>query len=134
MFLLESDPTQNGFNNWLRDYGIWISLAAAGIVFLVVLVLFIIAMVKRKKDPIGYKPTSVQQAETSRILEALGGRDNIIAHSLTGSRIVLVLKDYNVVDDETLNKNGIESIIKMSNKITLVSKSEASKIYKGLFH
>ena len=134
MYIFDNDPTVNWLNDWLRNYGIWISIAAAGAVFLVVLVLFIVAMIKRRQNPIPYSAKSVAAVETSAILEALGGRDNIIAHSLTGSRIVLVLKDYSIVKDEVLNQNGIESIIKMSNKITLVSKSESGKIYKGLFH
>ena len=134
MLFFENDPTTNPFNDWLRSYGIWLSFAAAGIVFLVVLVLFIIAMAKRKQNPVAYKPKPAITGDYTKILDALGGRDNIIAHSLTGSRIVLVLKNYNIVNDEELNKNGIDSIVKMSNKITLVSKSESSKIYKGLFH
>ena len=134
MYILDNDPTVNWLNEWLRNYGIWISIGAAAIVFIVVLVLFIVAMVKRKQNPVPYSSKTVLANEVNEILEALGGRDNIIAHSLTGSRIVLVLKDYTVVNDEVLNKNGIESVIKMSNKITLVSKSESAKIYKGLFH
>ena len=47
--------------------------------------------------------------------------------------IVLMLNNYNIVDEKMLNENGVDSLIKMSNKITLVIKRDASKIYKELF-
>ena len=133
MLILEDSQT-NAFNEWLRSYGLYISLAVAGVVFLTVLVLFIIALIKRKKDPTSVLPKEVKlSANTSKILEGLGGRENIVAHSLNGSRIVLMLNNYNIVDEKMLNENGVDSLIKMSNKITLVIKRDASKIYKELF-
>ena len=133
MLILE-DYHYNAFNEWLRSYGIYIALGIAGVVFLTVLVLFIIALIKRKKDPTSVLPKEIKlSANTSKILEGLGGRENIVAHSLNGSRIVLMLNNYNIVDEKMLNENGVDSLIKMSNKITLVIKRDASKIYKELF-
>ncbi len=133
MLILEDSQT-NAFNEWLRSYGIYIALGIAGVVFLTVLVLFIIALIKRKKDPTSVLPKEIKlSANTSKILEGLGGRENIVAHSLNGSRIVLMLNNYNIVDEKMLNENGVDSLIKMSNKITLVIKRDASKIYKELF-
>ena len=133
MLILEDSQT-NAFNEWLRSYGLYISLAVAGVVFLTVLVLFIISLIKRKKDPTSALPKEIKlSANTSKILEGLGGRENIVAHSLNGSRIVLMLNNYNIVDEKMLNENGVDSLIKMSNKITLVIKRDASKIYKELF-
>lgn len=133
MLILEDSQT-NAFNEWLRSYGLYISLAVAGVVFLTVLVLFIISLIKRKKDPTSVLPKEIKlSANTSKILEGLGGRENIVAHSLNGSRIVLMLNNYNIVDEKMLNENGVDSLIKMSNKITLVIKRDASKIYKELF-
>lgn len=133
MLILEDSQT-NAFNEWLRSYGIYIALGIAGVVFLTVLVLFIIALIKRKKDPTSVLPKEIKlSANTSKILEGLGGRENIVAHSLNGSRIVLMLNNYNIVNEKMLNENGVDSLIKMSNKITLVIKRDASKIYKELF-
>ena len=110
MFFVDSDPTVNPLNEWLKSYGIWISFAMAGVVFTVVLVFFIIAMVKRKNNPTYFVEKKTKSVETQNILEALGGLENIVAHSLNGSRIVLVLKDYSLVREDTLNENGIDSI------------------------
>ena len=67
------------------------------------------------------------------LIKYIGGEDNVISHSINRSRIVLVLKDYSLVDEDKLKSCGVESIIKMSNKITLVS-NDASAIYKSLFN
>ncbi len=134
MFIIFSDPTNNWLNEFLIKWGVPLSFVAAGLVFVAVLVLFLIAFLKRKKDPMAGIKKPLLIGDINKIVEAIGGRENVVAHSLTGSRIVLVLKNYNVVNEELLNQNGIDSVIKMSNKITLVSKSDASKIYTALFH
>lgn len=130
----DGDATTNPLNEFLKNWGIPLSFIAAGIVFTVVLVFFIIAMVKRKRNPdlMVQKPVH-KVVEANNILSGLGGQENIIAHSLNGSRIVLVLKNYDLVNEEILNTNGVDTVIRMSNKITLVSKGDASKIYKGMF-
>ena len=131
---LDKDPQTNTFNEWLRSYGMYIAFVVAGIVFLVVVILFVIALIKRKKNPDSDVPiTSTAFENSSKIIDALGGMDNIISHSLKCSRIVLILQNYDVVDERKLNENGVDSLIKMSNKITLVIKKDCSKIYKELF-
>ncbi len=131
--MIIKDASTSGFGEFLSKYAFPISCIAAGIVFTVVLVFFIIAVVKRKRNPdlmIQKPQTSV---EANNILSGLGGKENILAHSLNGSRIVLVLKDYSLVNEEIINSNGVDSFIKMSNKITLVVKNDSSKLYRNMF-
>lgn len=129
-----SDPTINGFNEFLATWGIWISCALAGIIFITVLILFIYTYRKSKKNPTFYKaPKQVKEVKNEQALLALGGKDNIVEHSLNGSRIVLVLNDYSLVNESLLKEMGVDSIVKMSNKITLVIRGDASKFYKSLF-
>lgn len=66
-------------------------------------------------------------------LEAIGGRDNVIAHSLNGSRIVLVLKDYGLIDREKLKVAGAIGFVLKSDKITIVFKKDAKNIYNQMF-
>ena len=132
MIYADTDPTINQFGEWLTRYGFYVALGMAGVVFLVVLVLFIIAMVKRKKEATPLiTPKSDFNADLT-IINALGGKENIVSKSLNGSRIVIVLVDYDKIDETTLNNNGVDSLIKMSNKVTLVSKDNSEKIYKSL--
>lgn len=129
-----SDPTINGFNEFLSTWGIWISCALAGIIFITVLILFIYTYRKGKKNPTFYQePKVVKEVKNEQALSALGGADNIVEHSLIGSRVILVLKDYSLINESLLKEMGVDSIIKMSKKITLVIKGDASKFYKSLF-
>jgi len=129
-----SDPSINGFNEFLSTWGIWISCALAGIIFITVLILFLYTYNKGKKNPTFYKePKAVKEIKNEQALAALGGAENIVEHSLIGSRIVLVLNDYSLVNESLLKEIGVDSIVKMSKKITLVIKGDASKFYKSLF-
>ena len=106
-----------------------ISIGVACLIFIVVLALFIIALVKGKKKN---NITDKAFLPSNEIINALGNKENIISSSLKGSRLTLVLKDYNIINESKLNELGIDSIIKMSNKIILVSKDDLAKIYKDI--
>lgn len=130
--LTDNSPTTNPLNDFLKSKGIWIAVALASAAFIAVLVLFIIAKVKSKDAVV--EVTKPEPSERSNgILEALGGKENILEHSLTGSRLTLSLTDYNLVNEEKLNQLGVDSVIKMSNKIILVIKDDMSNLYKQMF-
>ncbi len=131
--IIYGDASKNSFNEWLGTYGLYISFALAGVVFLTVLGLFLYTYIKGKKQgPMTTKaPTKVIKNEA--VLVALGGEDNILDHSLNGSRIILVLNNYDVVNVNALKELGVSSVVKMTNKITLVIKGDASSFYKSLF-
>ena len=127
-----TSPTENPLNDFLRNYGIWIAVALASIAFIVVIVLFIIAKVKSKDSGVTYQKPELSE-RGKNILLALGGKENILEHSLNGSRLSLSLTDYNAVDEAKLNSLGVDSVIKMSNKIILVIKDDISKLYQEMF-
>lgn len=124
------DPTYNPLNEFFKNYGMYLAFAMGGIVLIVILVLTFIALSKRRKaQEVEAKPV----VNESAIFDALGGKDNIVSHSLNGSRIALELKDYSLVNEKTLNDLGVDSVIKMSNKITLVVKGDSKSFYSNLF-
>jgi len=132
--VIYGDASKNKFGEWLSSYGLYISFALAGAVFLTVLGLFIYAKVKAKKDgPVYHPQKEVKVIKNEAVLQALGGAENVVSHSLNGSRIILVLQDYTVVNEASLKELGVDSIVKMSNKITLVVKGDASSFYKSMF-
>ncbi len=93
----------------------WLYLILAVIVALVFLSLLIIKFKKKdNKSTIDYK----------EIFNDLGGKTNIISHELKGTRLVLVLKDYNQINREKLTKYGVERVVVMANKYILVGKKE----------
>ena len=118
------DPVVNDFGEFLKSYGYLFAIGAAVIVATIVVVLLLLQ--KRNK-----KPTEVKKEYSSNeIIDALGGKENILTHQKAGSRISLTLNDYSLVNEEKLNTLGVDSIIKMSNKITLVVKDDSDNFYK----
>ena len=117
------------FNEFLRNNALWLSLALAGVILLIVLISVFVSLRFRKKKG----GTSHRKIEASAYIDALGGQDNIVSHSLTRSRIVLELKDYEAVDKEKLKEAGVDGFIMMSNKLTLVIKGDADKVNKAIF-
>lgn len=131
--LIYGDASKNSFNEWLSTSGLYIAFALAGAVFLVVLILFLYTYIKsRKEGPIVQKEQP-KAIKNEAVLAALGGAENIVDHSLNGSRVILVLNDYDKVKVDNLKDLGVSSVVKMSNKITLVIKGDASSFYKSLF-
>ena len=131
--LVYGDASKNSFNDWLATSGLYIAFALAGVVFLVVLGLFLYTYIKEKKNGPVLKVGQPKEIKNDNVLKALGGSENIVDHSLNGSRVILVLQNYDVVDVEALRELGVSSVVKMSNKITLVIKGDASRFYKNLF-
>ena len=124
IFANSQDPVTNDFNSFLLNYGVWLALGVAVAVIIVFIIMFLLGN-KKKKGKVAAKTF-----ETNEVFEALGGRENVLTHSKNGSRISLTLSDYDKVNEKMLNALGVDSIIKMSNKITLVIKDDADSFYK----
>ena len=131
--IIYGDASKNSFNEWLGSYGLYIAIGLAGAVFLTVLALFLYTYFKGKKQGPIIKAPERKVIQNEEALKALGGAENILDHSLNGSRVILVLNNYDLVDDKALKEMGVSSIVKMTNKITLVVKGDASGFYKSLF-
>ena len=105
-------------NTTLPTYAV-VLIVAGCLVLVAVLVFLIIFFGKRKKNPI---------VDESAWLTALGGKDNINNVSAIGSRINLSLKDKEKIDREKLTNLGVNSVLVMSNKVTLVIANNAVDI------
>ena len=119
--------TQNEVNDFLSANSWWIAIAIAAIILLTVLLIFLSQ--KRGKGKKAVKKEIVPSA----YYEALGGIDNVISHKRTGSRIALVLKDYECIDKEKIKEAGVDGFIKMSDRLVLVIKGDAEAVELALF-
>lgn len=88
----------------------------------------IIPSIRKKK-----KVTPKKEINVTSYLFALGGDSNILTHSRTGSRIVLTLNDYSLIQKDVLLELGVTGFIEKSDKLTLVIKDDAERVYKVLF-
>lgn len=104
---------------WIVALG---ALALVGVFFLVDAITTRVKLKseKRKRDDKVY-------------LEALGGPDNVSAHVLDGSRIIVTLKNYDLVDKEKLHSYGVDGFVKMSDRLVMVVKNDPQDVYDKLF-
>ena len=92
-------------------------LLPIGAALLIALMCVIIAVNNKKKEK-KQKEENVKQNNT--FLEIFGGEDNIVSCEAKASRLVLVLKDYSLLNEEKLKENGVTSMIKATSKVTLI--------------
>lgn len=97
-------------NEFLKDNAWWLALSIALIILIVVLFIFLTGKKNKKESNEAYKD----------YLEAFGTINNIISSYFKGSRLTLVLRDYDLLDNEKLETLGISSSIRMSSKITFI--------------
>ena len=83
--------------------------------------IFLFVFFKKKKNNTQYNE------KITKIINELGGNDNIISATSKMSRIEFVLKDYELVNKDELKNLGIQGISKTSQKITLVVGNELAE-------
>ena len=115
------------FNNFLKNNSWWIALICAVVIVIAVLAILLPRLLKKEKKPA--KP--VLNYEDS--MNLLGGKDNIVESKINGSRITVVLKNYDLVNKEEIEKLGVDRFILMSDRLILVAKENVEEIYKRLF-
>lgn len=107
----------------------WIYLVAVFIISLSFLLLLIIKKKEADKRKAGIK----QNADLSNVYSYLGDKDNVVSHELKGTRLTLVLKDYQKVNRDKLKEIGVERVLSMSNKYILVGEAkDLERIEKNL--
>ena len=101
-------------------------LIAVGII-LIILAILIFNKIKNKNNNKKYNDNIV------KIIENLGGDDNIISITPKMSRVEFVLKNYELVNKDELKLLGVQGISKTSQKITLVVGTELAKDLEKTF-
>jgi len=110
-------------------WGFWVCIGVAAVI-VIILAAFLIASIRRRGKG-GRAPR--KKIVASAYIEALGGADNIVSHNLVRSRIVLELRNYDLVDKDKLKEAGVDGFIMMSDKLTLVIKGDAEAVNKAIF-
>lgn len=103
-------------------------LLIVGIVVIGCVVSGLLIIIKKKKTE--QKPI----VSRSVYLLALGGEDNLIEAERSGSRIIVKLKDYSLIDKEKIKEAGVTGFITKSDKLTLVVKDNAEEVYNKIFN
>lgn len=115
---------KNNINLFFKDYAFYIALFFVAIIVITLLIIFFL----NKKKKTSKEVVNQISNDSIKWSEALGGSDNVIEVSAKGSRLVISLAESSKIDETKLKELGVTSIIKMSNKLTLVIEDNASKI------
>lgn len=128
MFLVGAsgnDP-KNDFSNFLRNYA-WL-IAVIFVVIILAVIVIILITGRNKKAP----AKKISEHSSDEWMDALGGIDNIIDASATGSRLSVKLKNKDLVNRDRLTELGVNNIVMMSDKITLVTNLDNQKIVEKM--
>ena len=120
-----NDP-KNDFEIFLKNYAWVIALE----IVLIILVTVVVILLSNRKKGVPAKVVSI--AAPDEWLEALGGKDNVVDVSSTGSRLTAKLKNKDLVNRDKLTELGVSSIVMMSDKITMVTNLDNQKIIENI--
>lgn len=91
---------------------------------IIILVLVIIAFAIIKSKNKNFK------IEANKLIEYLGGRENIINYNFTKSRFTVELKKVECVNKEMIQKLGAQGIVEVDNQLKIILGEDAKQLKK----
>ncbi len=92
------------------------------LIIIVLLVIIAIAIAKTKKHD--------YRLEANKLVELLGGKDNIVKYEVNKSRFIVELKDVTLADKEAIQKIGAQGIVEIDNQLKIILGPNAKQIKK----
>ncbi len=92
------------------------------VIILVVLLIILLAVLKANK-----KDASI---DLNKLVEYLGGKDNIIQTESKLSRFIVTLKDVKKADKDAIQKLGAKGIVEINNQLKIILGSESKQLKK----
>ena len=68
--------------------------------------------------------------EINKLVQYLGGKDNILDTKVNMSRFIVTLKDISKVDKESIQKLGAKGIVEIDNQLKIIFVSDAITLKK----
>lgn len=68
--------------------------------------------------------------EINKLVQYLGGKDNILDTEVNMSRLKVTLKDVSIVDKNAIEKLGAKGIVEIDNQLKIIFGSDAVKLKK----
>lgn len=70
--------------------------------------------------------------EINKLIQCLGGKDNIIDSEVNMSRLKVILKDMEIVDKEGIQKLGAKGIVEIDNQLKIIFGPNSKQLKKYL--
>ena len=96
----------------------WITYA---IIAVILLIIVLVVLKLNKKD---------FNIEANKLIEYLGGKENIINAECNMSRFKVILKDVTKVDKEGISKLGAKGIVEIENQVKIIFGKDARTLKK----
>lgn len=68
--------------------------------------------------------------EINKLIQCLGGKDNIIDSQINLSRLKVTLKDVSIVDKEGIQKLGAKGIVEIDNQLKIILGPNSKQLKK----
>lgn len=92
------------------------------IIILVVFIIILLAVLKStKKDA---------RLEINKLIEYLGGKDNIVSSDYSLSRFVVTLRDVSKANKEAIQKLGAKGIVEIDNQLKIILGNNSKQLKK----
>ena len=92
------------------------------VIIVVVLLIILLAILRSNNKNI--------HLEMNKLIDALGGYDNIIETELNLSRFIVTLNDITKVDKPAIQKMGAKGIVEIDNQLKIVLDRDAKQLKK----
>lgn len=92
------------------------------IVIVLVLLLIAFAIVKSNKKDF--------KIEANKLVEYLGGKNNIVSYEVNVSRFLVEVKDTTIVNKDAIQKMGAQGIVEIDNQLKIIFGDEAKQLKK----
>ena len=92
------------------------------IILAVIFLIILLAVLKSmKKDA---------RLEINKLVDYLGGRDNIVSSDYNLSRFIVTLRDSNLVNKEAIQKLGAKGIVEIDNQLKIILGNNSKTLKK----
>lgn len=89
------------------------------IILAIILFILLIVLKATKKD---------FNVEANKLIDYLGGKDNILSMEVNMSRFKVTLKDVSIVNKEAIQKLGAKGIVEIENQLKIILGPDAKKL------
>lgn len=93
---------------------------------IIIFVLFIIALAITRSKKKDFK------IEVNKLVDYLGGKDNIMNYEVNKSRFMVTLKDITVVNKEGIQKLGAQGMVEIDNQLKIILGTNAEQLKKQI--
>lgn len=94
------------------------------IIIIIVTLLIAWAITKSKKKDF--------KIEINKLIEYLGGKQNIISYEVNKSRFTVSLHDISIVNKEAIQKMGAQGMVEIDNQLKIIMGEHAKKLKKQI--